>query len=216
MMSRTLRGPVLALSLIVVAACSGAETTDRPAASADKTVPARFLVATGTVIDATLTETISSRQAKVGDGFTARVVHDVLNAPGAVAIPAGSMMHGTIVEVRPAPNANATGTLILAVSGVTVRGETYAVNASIDSLSTVSKGRGIEPVDAARVAGGAAAGAILGRVIGGNATGTIVGGVAGGAAGAVVSIAMKDVDVVLPAGSHLMLTLRERLALRAN
>jgi hypothetical protein len=40
--------------------------------------------------------------------------------------------------------------------------------------------------------------------------------VAGGAAGAAVSVIMKDVAIVLPAGSHLILTLRKRLAIRAQ
>jgi uncharacterized membrane protein len=99
---------------------------------------------------------------------------------------------------------------------VTVRGQTYPIDASIDSLQTVTEGRGIEPVDAARVGVGAVAGAILGRIVGGNATGTIIGGVAGGVAGAVVSDIMKDEDIVLPAGSHLILTLRQRLTVTAK
>jgi len=71
-------------------------------------------------------------------------------------------------------------------------------------------------VDAARVAGGAAAGAVLGRVIGGNSKGTVIGGVIGGATGAAVSVIMKDMDIVLPAGSHLMLTLKQRLTVMAK
>lgn len=207
------QGPLVAMSLLLAAACASGESTERPAdAAAEKaSVPARYILAAGTLIDAALTDAISSRHAKAGDAFTAHVVEDVRNGPGSVAIPAGSMVHGTITEVSSAPNTRSTGTLTIAVSSVTVRGQTYALNASIDSLETFHQGRGIEVVDAARVAGGAAAGAILGRVIGGNATGTIIGGVAGGAAGAAVSVIMKDADIVLPAGAHLMLTLRERL-----
>ncbi|HSM16626.1 MAG TPA: glycine zipper domain-containing protein, partial [Gemmatimonadales bacterium] len=108
------------------------------------------------------------------------------------------------------------GTLTLRVSCVPVHGKTYDLDASLDSLLTVNEGRGIEPVDAARVGVGAAAGAILGRVIGGNSKGTIIGGAIGGVTGAVVSVVMKDMDVVLPAGSHLMLTLRQRLTVTAR
>lgn len=148
--------------------------------------------------------------------FTARVVEDVKTAGGWVAIPAGSTVQGTITAVSSAPNARSAGTLTLAVSSVTVRGKTYDLYASIDSLQTVNQGRGIETVDAARVAGGAAAGAILGRVIGGDSRGTIIGGVAGGAAGAAVSVVMKDMDIVLPAGAHLMLTLKQKLTVMAK
>ena len=96
------------------------------------------------------------------------------------------------MEVSPAPNTRSTGTLTLAVTSVTVNGRAYDLNASIDSLDTISKGRGVEGVDAARVGAGAAAGAILGQVIGGNTKGAVIGGVAGGAAGAAVSVIMKE------------------------
>jgi len=209
---------LVTLSLAGAAACTPGSSTDRPASSgkaADQpraaAAPRSFNLAAGTRIDAALDETISSRQGRAGNAFTAHVVQDVPGKAGATAIPAGSTVHGTIVEVSPAPNTRSTGTLTLAVTSVTVGGRAYDLDASIDSLDTVSKGRGVEGVDAARVGAGAAAGAILGQVIGGNTKGAVIGGVAGGAAGAAVSVIMKDVDIVLPAGSHLMLTLRQPL-----
>jgi hypothetical protein len=217
MTSTTRYGPVLAISLVLLAACSKGGSPNLPAGSSPASAAsASYTLAVGTLVDATLTDTISSRHAKAGDAFTASVVEDVKNADGRVAIPAGSTVQGTITEVKAAPSAGSTGTLTLAVSRVTVRGTTYPVAASIDSLATTNEGRGISGMDVARVAGGAAAGAILGRVIGGNATGTIVGGVLGGAAGAAVSAAVKDVDIVLPAGTHLLLTLKQRLTVAAK
>jgi hypothetical protein len=163
-----------------------------------------------------MNDTISSRHAHAGDGFTARVVRDVANARGSVAIPAGSTVHGTIRQVSPAPNSKSTGTLTLAITSVTVRGQSYGVDATIDSLKTISEGRGVETVDVGRVAGGAAAGAVLGQVIARNPTGTIIGGVVGGATGAAVSVIMKDKDIVLPAGAHLLLTLQQPLKVMAD
>jgi hypothetical protein len=217
MTSTTRYGPVLAISLALLAGCTKGELTDRSGGSIS-TASASYTLAAGTLVDAALTDEISSRHAKAGDAFTASVVEDVKNAGGGVVIPAGSTVQGTITEVSPAPSStsSSTGTLTLAVSSVTVRGETYDIAASIDSLETTHQGRGISGMDAARVAGGAAAGAILGRVIGGNATGTIVGGVVGAAAGAAVSAAVKDVDIVLPAGTHLLLTLKQRLTVAAK
>lgn len=210
----THHGGLLAASLILLAGCSRGESSSIPAGSGSS-VPTSYTLAAGTQVDATITDAISSRQAKAGDAFTASVVEDV-NADGRVAIPAGSTVQGTITEVSPAPNAGSTGTLTLAVSSVTVRGKTYDVAVSIDSLQTTNEGRGVSAMDAVRVGGGAAAGAILGRVIGGNATGTVVGGVIGGVAGVAVSAAIKDVDIVLPAGTHLMLTLKQRLTVAAK
>jgi len=218
MTSTTLYSPRLAIALVLLAACARGEGMDLPdgSSSAVPAASANYTVNAGTRVDAVLTNVISSRQAHTGDAFTASVASDVTTAGGRVAIPAGSTVQGTITDVSSAANRRSTGTLTLAISSVTVRGQTYPIDASIDSLQTITEGRGIEGVDAARVGVGAAAGAILGRVIGGNSAGTIIGGVAGGVTGAVVSDIMKDEDIVLPAGSHLLLTLRERVTVRAK
>jgi len=68
--------------------------------------------------------------------------------------------------------------------------------------------------DAAKVGGGAAAGAILGRILGGNAKGTVIGGIVGGAAGAAVAAGTKDADIVLPKGAHINATLTQALAVK--
>lgn len=216
----------VASCLALLAACSPGESADNPPGSAVekpaaatpavRAAPTSYTLAAGTLIEAEIVDDINSRHAHAGDAFTARVAEDVRSPGDWVAIPAGATVHGTITEVSAADNTRSTGTLTIAVSSVTVAGSLYDLDASIDALETVNEGRGLETVDAARVAGGAAAGAILGRVIGGNAKGTIIGGVVGGVAGAAVSVAMKDMDIVLPAGSRLTLTLRQPLSLMAR
>jgi hypothetical protein len=178
--------------------------------------PATLTLAAGTHFGMAAVDTITSRTAKPGDPFTARVVEDVRNAAGKIVIPAGSQVNGTISDVKPAPNPSTPGTLTLAVSSVTIRGTNYPLEASIDSIATVRKGRGVTTGDAAKVGGGAAAGAILGRVIGGNKRGTIIGGVVGGAVGAGVAATSKDSDIVLPAGAHIIVTVTKPLTVRAT
>src|SRR5881296_3078455 len=170
----------------------------------------------GTKMDIAATDTISSRTAKVGDAFTARVVEDVRSAAGRVVIPAGSVVNGKVTDVNPAPNRSTPGTLTLSVSSITVRGTSYPIEASVDSVETIHKGRGVTSGDAAKVGAGAAAGAILGRVLGGNKKGTIVGGIVGGAAGAAVAHETKDSDIVLPAGAHIIIRLTKELAVAAS
>ena len=63
---------------------------------------------------------------------------------------------------------------------------------------------------------GAAAGAIVGQIIGKNPRGTIIGAAAGAAAGAGYAAATKDSDVRVPAGTHIIVTLRQRLAIAGN
>ncbi|OLC07235.1 MAG: hypothetical protein AUH41_10815 [Gemmatimonadetes bacterium 13_1_40CM_66_11] len=188
----------------------------RPPAQRRPTAPAMLHVGAGTTMDIAAVDTISSRTAKVGDAFSARVVEDIKNAAGKVVIPAGSVGNGKIADVKPAPNPNTPGTLTLSVSSITVRGTSYAIEASVDSLETIHKGRGVTTGDAAKVGAGAAAGAILGRVLGGNKKGTIIGGIVGGAAGAAVAHSTKDSDIVLPAGAHIIIRLTKELAVAAS
>jgi hypothetical protein len=218
-MTRATSHWILLSTVVLLAACSRSEAADataRPAPTDRPAAPVSYTLAGGARVGAAITDTISSRYGRTGDAFTAVVVEDVTNAYGSVVIPAGSMVHGTLVEVSPASNERSTGTLTLAVSGVTVRGNPYSLDASIDSLMTVDGTRGVERADVARVAGGAAVGAILGQVIGKDTKGTVIGAVAGAAAGVAVSALVKDVDVVLPAGARLMLTLRQPLTVTVN
>ncbi len=178
--------------------------------------PARARLGVGTQMDIAATDTISSRTAKVGDPFTAHVVEDVRNAAGKVVIPAGSVVNGTITDVKPAPNPRTPGTLTLSVTSITVRGTSYPLDASVDSLETIHKGRGVTSGDAAKVGAGAVAGAVLGRVLGGNKKGTIIGGIVGGAAGAAVAHETKDSDIILPAGAHIIIRLTKELAVAAS
>jgi hypothetical protein len=167
-------------------------------------------------MDMAATDTISSRTAKVGDAFTARVVEDVRNAAGKVVIPAGSVVNGKITDVKPAPNPRTPGTLTLSVASITVRGTSYPIDASVDSLETIHKGRGVTSGDAAKVGAGAVAGAVLGRILGGNKKGTIIGGVVGGIAGAGVASQTKDSDIVLPAGAHIIIRLTKELVVATS
>ena len=178
--------------------------------------PATRTLAAGARFDVAATDTISSRTAKAGETFSARVIDDVRNAAGQVVIPAGAHINGTITDVKPAPNPRTPGTLTLSVTSVTVGGATYPIEAHVDSLETIHKGRGVTTGDAAKVGAGAAAGAILGRVIGGNSKGTIIGGVVGAAAGAGVASTTKDSDIVLPAGAHIIIRLTKELTVSGS
>jgi len=193
--------------------------TRPPAARPPAPPPARAAtrsLSAGSKLDVAANDTISSRTSKVGETFTAHVVADVKNAAGQVVIPAGAVVNGRITDVKPAPNPKTPGTLTLAVTSVTVGGNTYPIDAAVDSIETIHKGRGVTTGDAAKVGVGAAAGAILGRVIGGNSKGTVIGGVVGGIAGAGVASSTKDSDIVLPAGAHIIVRLTKELTVSGS
>jgi len=193
---------VTAVSLAALAACQPSSQ----AAELSKKEPSKAVATTRTLeafrqFSIATTATISSRTAKPGDSFTATVVGDVQDAAGRIVIPAGSLVSGTISDVKSAPNPSSPGTLTLAVNSVAVNGRSYQLEASIDSLATERHGRSV----------GAAAGAIVGQIIGKNSKGTIIGAVVGAAAGGAYAVATKDGDISLPAGTHVVITLMQRL-----
>ena len=204
-----------ALGVAALAACQpsgqAAEASGgTPVASLSRSLDAgsQFTMAT--------TETISSRTAKPGDPFTATVVADVQDDAGRVAIPSGSVVSGTITDVKSASSPSNSGTLTLAVNSVSVRGRSYPIDASIDSLDTQRQGQGVSGGDVAKVGAGAAAGAILGRVIGKNTKGAVIGGILGGIVGAGIAVQGKDANIVLPAGTHVLVTLARRLSVTTS
>jgi hypothetical protein len=142
------------------------------------------------------------------------VRQDVTDASGRVVIPAGSTVEGTIAVARPAPNPDSSGELVLEVKRVSVRGTSYAIEATVASKDTVMKGRGVTKADAARVGAGAAAGAIAGKLLGKDGKGTVIGGAVGAATGAAVSRAVRDIDVVLPKGAAITIRLIEPLTVK--
>src|SRR2546429_3564659 len=138
------------------------------------------MLAAGTHVPLAASDTITTRTAKAGDAFSATVSEAVKDPSGRVVIPAGATVSGTIAAAEPAPNPNSTGKIELSLTSVSVRGASYPIDASVVSMDTVMKGRGVTKADAAKVAGGAGAGALVGKLVGENTQGGVSGGAAGG------------------------------------
>ena len=198
-----------------------ARTTSRPAApratspapstsnNTSTSSTARTLAA-GTEINATVATEISSKTHKTGQTVTARTARDVRDASGRVVIPAGSTVNLTITSIRESENkSDNTGTLTLSATSVELNGTTYNIDGRVTGLATELRDRGTNAGDVAKVGGGAAAGAVVGRVLGGGTKGAVIGGVIGGAVGAQRANETQDRDVILPAGSTVVITLDE-------
>lgn len=184
-----------------------APSTSRPSTSAPSTSAARTLPA-GTEVRATVSTEISSKTHKQGQTVAARVASDVRDAQGRVVIPAGSTVNLTITSIRESENkSDNTGTLTLAASSVEINGTTHDLTGNVTGLATELRDRPTDVGDVAKVGGGAAAGAVVGRVLGGGSKGAIIGGVIGGAVGAQRANETQDRDVILPAGSTVVVTL---------
>lgn len=179
-------------------------------------LPVSLTLPAGTRMDLTINSELSSRKNKPGDTFTAKIVNDVRDAAGTIAVPAGATVNGNIVAVKPAPNRRTPGTLTLAVSTIESNGKSFPIRATIDSVQKQYRKQPINGRDAAKVGIGAAAGAVVGQVISKNTKGTVIGAVVGGIAGAGVAAETKDMDIVIPSGSHLLLTVTEPLTVAVD
>ncbi len=169
--------------------------------------PVAPMLAEGTTVELFASDSLNSRKNKKGDAVTATTASAVKDAQGRSVIPAGAVFLGTISDIAPAEHPGGQGRLVLTFTRVQFGGKTYGVQASVDTMGTTMKGRGVTAGDAAKVGAGAVVGGIAGRLIGGNKTGTAVGAVAGAAAGAGVAAATRDIDIILPAGALVRIVL---------
>ncbi len=192
----------------LLAACSRGTSSPAPGLPP---APSRTLtLGTNTDIQATTERTISSGSDKAGELFTASVFADVTDSWGQVVIPAGSIVNLTITELQAANDKDQVdGRITVQVNSVTVGDRTYPVSATITSMAHTLEGHGVGGAEVKKTAAGAILGGIAGRVIGGNKKGTIIGAVVGGAAGAVIAAQTANRDVVVAAGTPMILTLNE-------
>lgn len=211
----------LARDLAMAPADSAAAVNDRATANAPTpvnvaTVPrpprqvaaAPLTLASGTEFGAAAMDSISSRRNRAGETMRIRVSSDVRDPQGRTIIPAGSVVALRIDQLAPAENdADHVGKLKLTPTSIEVNGQSYPLNATVDSVKYSIVGRGVTAGDAAKVGAGAAAGAVAGRVLGGNKTGTIIGGVVGAAGGAAVASQTNDRDVVIRVGNYVRIRL---------
>ncbi len=112
-----------------------------------------------------------------------RVSSAVSDAAGHVVIPAGSIVTLNIEAIKWSENKNDKGTLRMSTQNVSIDGTKYPLVGTVSTPAFTYKHRGSSVGDAAKVAGGAGAGAIVGGLIG-KGTGAVIGGVVGGAVGA--------------------------------
>lgn len=171
--------------------------------------PAPPMLEAGTRVTMTSNAEISTRRNKAGDQFVATVTEAVLDRQGRPVIPAGATVTFRILELKEAENKDDAGTLTVRPEQVTIGETSMAIEADVGELVIERQGRGVTVGDAGKVAGAAAAGAILGKIITKKGTGAAVGGVVGAAAGTAIAVKSADKDLVIPAGSTIVVALRK-------
>jgi len=187
---------------------------DRTPAPAPTPRVVTSMVPTGTSLSLTLNETLTTERNKVGDGFTATLASAILDDDGSVLVPAGATVRGRLTQVDKSGRVGETGIIKVAFEAISFGGKSYPIDATVVKANPERKNRTSTQETVGKAAAGAAAGAILGRVLGKDTKSTVKGAVIGAAAGTAIAMGTADVDVVLPAGSEMIIRLDTPIEIR--
>jgi hypothetical protein len=206
---------LVALAAVALVACSrqvdvvsGGEVVAAVPANANS-LPA------GSVLEARLNQSLSTKSTKVGDSFTLTVTNNLVAQNGDVVVPAGATIEGRVTALRDSDNPTEKALIQLRFDRLRFSGRNYAFGGNVQNVGTVEQ-RNRTTGEVIKVAGtGAAIGAAIGAIISGAELDAIIkGGVIGAAAGSVISLGMGDVEHVIPAGTTMSVQSTQTVALR--
>ena len=164
-------------------------------------------VAAGTEFEVEILDTLSSGMSQVGDPVRGRLV-GALFADGKRVAPAGAEVRGTITEVVPLKKFGGQPRISLMFESLAVdNGTRVSVMASHTAAGKKQAGR-----DAAKIGGGAAAGAVIGHQVDDD-KGSQLGALIGGAIGTAVA-AKTGKEIELTAGTTIIVVLEDDVQVR--
>ena len=155
-----------------------------------------LVVPADAVLGLQIERTVTSETARVEDRVEARVTRDV-RVGDRVAIPAGSVVQGSVMEVERGGKVKEKARLGIRFHTV-VLADGSRLNIRTDSV--VREGTSPAGESAAKIGGAAVGGAILGAILGGG-KGAVIGGSIGAAGGTAATMAGGRNPAVLPAGT---------------
>jgi hypothetical protein len=150
-------------------------------------------VPVGAMLRMRINQPLDSAHAKPGQHFNGIVVNDVV-AGGAVAIPRGAAVEGTVIDAKKSGAVSGRGELSLQLTQVTLGGQTYPI--ASDLWAHHAGDKGVQTVD--RTAAGGVIGALIGAAAGGG-EGAAIGAGAGAALGLGSSAASGGSQIYIPA-----------------
>ncbi|HEY0307731.1 MAG TPA: BON domain-containing protein [Acidobacteriaceae bacterium] len=143
------------------------------------TVPA------GQRVQIRVSQGMDGKHTKVGTTFNGILMNDVI-AGGAVALPRGSEVTGTVVDAKTAGGLTGSGALALQLTSISFGGQQYPLTSEVWGIKGPSK-----------------TGNTVGNAVGLGAMGAIIGAVAGGGPGAAIgAVAGGGVGLAASAGSQ--------------
>jgi hypothetical protein len=146
----------------------------------------------GAMLRIRINQGLSTKHTAPGSLFDGTVLNDVV-ADGAVAIPRGASIQGTVVDSKHSGALKGRGELALQLTTLTMGGKTYTLDS--DVWTRTGQDKTAHTVNSAIGLG--ALGALFGAVAGGGA-GAAIGAGVGGAAGVASSAASPNGQVIIP------------------
>ena len=171
--------------------------------------PIMVTVASGTPMYVILMQTIDSHHTELGTPFSGILVKDIVLQNGAIAIPRGAQVLGTVVDARGPGKLKGRPQLALQLTGLNVANTHYQLNSNVWARGGPGKGG----QSAANIGGGATMGAIVGGAFGGGPA-ALLGGLLGGLGGAGMSSLSSGPRIIIPAESVLTFYLNGPLTVR--
>jgi hypothetical protein len=169
---------------------------------ADSTVPA------GTAVIVTLDQSVSSKDAQVGQKVDGSVAQDVA-VNSKTVIPKGSRVSLSVASAQASGHLQTPAKLWLKIDSITVNGKTYTVSSRWSGQTGPSHNKR----NIIAIGGGTALGATIGALAGGG-KGAAIGAAAGAGAGTAGAAMTGKKDIDFPAETKLRFTLKASLAVR--
>jgi hypothetical protein len=188
-------------------ASAPAQAMAPPPPPVEKPKPQPIVVPSGTTLTITVGQSLSSKTSQTGQTFIGTLAQPV-SVGGQTAIPARSTISGTVVSAKSKGKIKGQGELDLALTSVTVRGQTYNIQTAVVAQTVKGKGKRT----AVATGGGAAGGALIGGIAGGG-KGAGIGALVGAGAGLVGGTLTGNQQIEIPAESALSFRLSAPLTL---
>ena len=189
-------------SLVLTGSGSGRAPSPHPTPS--------LVIPEGTEITVLTSDSIQSGKNSSGQLYPATIQHEVIDASGGVAIPAGTPAKLVVSSVR-GGGAVHSPELVLDLYSVEIDGRQYRVDTSSVTENNKS-GLGLNRRTAELTGGGAGIGALLGAVFGGG-EGAGIGAAAGAGGGALTQLFTRGKEIKVPAETALTFRLERTLVL---
>jgi hypothetical protein len=164
----------------------------------------------GTSLPLELTTALSSETAQVEAPVSARL-RQAVTIDGYTALPAGSVVTGTVTDVERAGRVKGRAHLAFKFNQVQVRGE----REDLETNPVSFEGEASKGEDATKIGAGAGIGAVIGGIVGGG-KGAAKGGAIGAAAGTGAVLATRGKEVEVASGTDITATLAQPATVRVQ